>query len=137
MTTARPHLFQLTVRGYELDSYGHVNNAVYLQYLEQARWKLMKDNGWLTFINRDGLFLVVIDTHIRYNREAVLFDSLVVETTLKPEPPYLAFRQLIRNADTGLLVSRATVKTIFVSKERIPIDIPDFLLQPNPEQLKP
>ena len=29
----------LPVRGYEIDVYGHVNNAVYLQWLEQARWE--------------------------------------------------------------------------------------------------
>ena len=33
----------LTVRGNELDSFGHVNNAIYLNYLEQARWEILRD----------------------------------------------------------------------------------------------
>ena len=28
------------MRGYEIDSFGHVNNAVYLSWLEHARWEL-------------------------------------------------------------------------------------------------
>jgi len=39
--------YRLSVRGYELDSYNHVNNAVYLNYYEQARWQLMKETGHL------------------------------------------------------------------------------------------
>ena len=29
----------IQVRGYELDSFGHVNHANYLNYLEHARWR--------------------------------------------------------------------------------------------------
>ena len=31
------HATRLTVRPYECDSYGHVNHAVYVNYLEHAR----------------------------------------------------------------------------------------------------
>ena len=42
------------VRGYELDSYGHVNNAVYVSYTEQARWKMLKDAKLLdAFLEKD------------------------------------------------------------------------------------
>jgi YbgC/YbaW family acyl-CoA thioester hydrolase len=123
------HHTSLTVRGYELDSYGHVNNAVYLQYLEQARWVYMRDRELLDQINQNGLFLVVTETRIRYMREANLLDEITIETTMKEEKPYLVFRQLIKNAKTGLLLSRATVKTIFVNNQRMALDTPDFILK--------
>jgi acyl-CoA thioester hydrolase len=129
MKPDHPHRTSLTVRGYELDSYGHVNNAVYLQYLEQARWMMMKDANFLEQINTEKLFLVVIDTHIRYLREAILFDELIVETSLGVEKPYLVFRHKIVNGKTSCLLSRATVKTIFVNEQRMPLDIPDFILK--------
>ena len=34
---------ELEVRGYELDSFGHVNHSVYVNYLEHARWKLLEE----------------------------------------------------------------------------------------------
>ena len=129
MKTDPPYCISLTVRGYELDSYGHVNNAVYLQYLEQARWMMMRDANFLEQIDAEKLFLVVIDTHIRYLREAILFDELVVETLLKIEKPYLVFIHKILNKKEGCLLSRATIKTIFVNEQRMPLDIPDFILQ--------
>ncbi|MFD3651921.1 acyl-CoA thioesterase [Streptomyces sp. 24-1644] len=35
----------VTVRGYELDTQGHLNQAVYLQYAEHARWELLRAAG--------------------------------------------------------------------------------------------
>jgi acyl-CoA thioester hydrolase len=128
MTSNEPHHISITVRGYELDSYGHVNNAVYLQYLEQARWVFMKDRNLLERIEDEELFLVVTETHIRYMREANLFDELIVETTMRAEKPYLVFRQSIQNEKTGVVLSRATVRTIFVNQQRMPLDIPPFVL---------
>ena len=132
MTAGQAHQTSLTVRGYELDSYGHVNNAVYIQYLEQARWLFMRDRGYLEKINDEELFLVVTETSIRYIREAVLFDELVVETKMKVVRPYLVFNQRILNKTTGLVLSRATVKTVFVNRQRIPLDIPSYILNTLP-----
>jgi acyl-CoA thioester hydrolase len=132
MAKEQPHCISITVRGYELDSYGHVNNAVYLQYLEQARWAFMKEMGMLQQINDEELFLVVTETHIRYMREANLFDELIIETVLKAEKPFLVFRQKILNASTRNPLSRAIVKTIFVNQQRMPLDIPAFILQKLP-----
>jgi acyl-CoA thioester hydrolase len=129
MKTVQPHCTSIMVRGYELDSYGHVNNAVYLQYLEQARWVFMKDEELLEFINDEKLFLVVTETNIRYMREANLFDELIIETTMKSEKPYLVFKQKIINVKTRTMISRATVKTIFVNQQRMPLDIPPLILQ--------
>lgn len=115
---------KITARGNELDSYGHVNNAVYLNYIEQARWELFRDAGLLDFFTQNGLFLVVVDIHIRYQREIRLFDEIEVATRTKRADPYMVFEQKLVNNTTGLPAARATVKTVFVDKSRMPCDIP-------------
>lgn len=40
-----PFRVRIAVRGYELDPQGHVNQAVYLQYAEHARWELLRAAG--------------------------------------------------------------------------------------------
>lgn len=117
---------ELRVRGYELDSYGHVNNAVYLQYLEQARWEIISKLEGLEYLRKQDLLLVVAEIKIRYMRESNLFDDLVIESDVRDESPYLVFYQKIRNRKNRLLVSKAIVRTVFVNKNKIPQDIPQL-----------
>lgn len=115
--------YQLSVRGYELDSYNHVNNAVYLNYYEQARWDIMRKTGLLDKLVADGVFLVVTEINIRYSKEACLFDEIKIITQVENSGPYIVFRQKIINSDTGIKLSHAVVKTIPLSKNRAPIGI--------------
>lgn len=42
---AEPFQTRITVRGYELDSQGHLHNAVYHQYGDHARWECLRAAG--------------------------------------------------------------------------------------------
>ena len=42
----RKFITTFKVRSYECDSYGHVNNAVYLNYLEFARMSALFEKGF-------------------------------------------------------------------------------------------
>jgi acyl-CoA thioester hydrolase len=75
------HTAELTVRSYECDAYGHVNNAVYLNYLEYGRMEFLHAckfdyNGLVAA----GYYLYVTHIDIRYKASAVLDDKLFVET---------------------------------------------------------
>ena len=71
----------IRIRNYHLDGYGHVNNARYLEFLEEARWAFFEEHGLLSEI--DGFMLVVVRTDIRYRRAAVDGDILRFEGRLK------------------------------------------------------
>jgi acyl-CoA thioester hydrolase len=67
---ADPFRVRITVRGYELDTQGHLNQAVYLQYSEHARWEFLRAAG----ITQDRLIAsgvgpVVLEITVRYLRE--------------------------------------------------------------------
>lgn len=78
------HSFNIEVRTYELDSYNHVNNAVYLQYFEYARMKFLEKIGfdYQALIN-DGYLLYVTKATISYKHSAFLFDTLTIEVESK------------------------------------------------------
>ena len=65
-----PFAVRITVRGYELDTQGHLNQAVYLQYAEHARWECLRAAG----LSQDRLLAtgvgpVALEATIRYLRE--------------------------------------------------------------------
>ncbi|MGS2805025.1 acyl-CoA thioesterase [Nocardia sp. MW-W600-9] len=70
------------VRGYELDTQGHLNHAVYHQYGEHARWELIRAAG----IPQDkffasGIGAVVLESTIKYRRELRGGDEVTVTAT--------------------------------------------------------
>ena len=115
------------VRGYELDSYNHVNNATYLNYLEQARWEIVNETGILDYVRNKELFIVVTEIRIRYKGMAKLFDELTVNTNIERQDPYIVFKQSIFNKSTNRKITSAEVKTIIIDKINTPVDIPEEL----------
>ncbi|MFD3642422.1 acyl-CoA thioesterase [Streptomyces griseus] len=60
----------VTVRGYELDTQGHLNQAVYLQYAEHARWELLRAAGLpQEKLLADGIGPVQLEVTVKYQRE--------------------------------------------------------------------
>lgn len=129
MKKSGKYLFELTVRGYELDSYGHVNNAVYLNYIEQARWDLFRQLGLLDQIMTSGKKIVIVETNIKYKRQLRLFDEIVVETIMETSAPFLIFDQHLVNQKTNKTVVKARVKALFLDENDKPCDIPSQLLE--------
>lgn len=121
------HKHDFEVQGYELDSFNHVNNAVYLNYLESARWNFFKDYGYLEFMMSERIYPVVIEAHIKYIRELKIFNKCTIETVWDIESNYIIANHNIRNKDTGLKVAKSTVKMALVSEEKIIQDIPENL----------
>ncbi len=73
---------EIKVRGYHLDLYGHVNNARYLEFLEEARWALVDESGGLEWFTQERLALVISRIDIRYKRPATMGDVLKIETRM-------------------------------------------------------
>jgi acyl-CoA thioester hydrolase len=118
----------INVRGYELDSYGHVNHSVYLNYYEQARWELIRKAGLFDQLEKAGQKLVVVKAEVRYVRELRLFDELIVQTRVKKESPYLVFYHKLINRDRNIQYSRAIIKIIMLDERKTPLDIPDQMM---------
>lgn len=121
------HEYFFEVRGNELDSFNHVNNAVYVNYLEAARWKFFQDTTWLDYMKSNNLFPVVIETNIRYVNELRVFDKAVVKSNYKCDGDYIVVSQNIYLEESNKKAAKATVKMIIVSKERMVQEIPEFI----------
>ena len=117
--------YELTVRGYELDSFGHVNNAVYLQYAEAALWNFLKVHGLLTIIIDAGLFPVIMESTQRYIHELKMLDEVSIDTEVSCSCGIVSYKHNILNKNTGLVSCKVKGKLAYVNKERIICDIPE------------
>ncbi len=82
----------------DLDSYGHVNNTRYFSLLEDARWDLITKNGYgKTKVDETGLGPIVIEVNLRYLKELLLDDKIIIETKVLSTPgkPIIYMQQKI------------------------------------------
>lgn len=77
MHEAFPFSVDLMVRGYELDAWNHVNNAVYMQWLEHARWEMSR-RLQLDMFAGGGVLPVIRYVDLDFRTETRLGDSLRV-----------------------------------------------------------
>ena len=127
-TKSGKYYFNIRVRGNELDSYGHVNNAVYLNYTEQARWEVFHELGLLEKLIASGKKIVVIENQVKYIRQLKLFDEVEIETQMEKSAHFLLFKHVLTLVKTNKPVSKVLVKTVFLDKDDKPCDIPKSLL---------
>ncbi len=78
-------IFYHRVKSYELDIYGHVNNAVYMNWLEHGRSQILQDKGYtyLTIADAWNVRLVTLATTINYRSQLGLADSVCITTKVK------------------------------------------------------
>jgi len=65
------------IKTYDIDIAGHVNNAVYVQWVEDLRTKLFNEYFNLPELIKKKLYPVVISTDILYKKFLKLFDEPV------------------------------------------------------------
>jgi acyl-CoA thioester hydrolase len=103
-----PHIHRLVVREEEIDAYQHVNNAVYVEWLDAAAWGHSAALGMPveTCVALDR-GMAVVRTVIAYRRAALLGDPVLVGTWLLPGGSRMRVRrrfQVVREADGETLV---------------------------------
>jgi len=71
----------IVIREEHLDTFGHVNNARYLEIFEQARWDLITDNGFgLDYVQSSGTGPVILEINLRFLREIKNRQHLLVRS---------------------------------------------------------
>jgi acyl-CoA thioester hydrolase len=107
---SEPFSVRVTVRGYETDVQGHLNQAVYLNYAEHARWSLLQAAG----VSQRGLVSrgvgpVALETTIRYRHELLAGDEVDVTCAFEwGEGKTFRILQEIRRADDGTVAAEIT-----------------------------
>lgn len=111
------HQIELSVRDYELDTQGVVNNSVYQNYLEYARHEFLKHIG-LNFnqLHKNGTDAVVHKVELEYKKPLMGDDRFVIRTTAeqKGNVRFLFHQNIYRLPDEELIL-KGIVTAVFMT----------------------
>ncbi len=119
---------EIEVRSYELDSFGHVNHAVFLNYLEHARFDLLRAGGLPPeSLPGRGWGVYVVRLEIEYLKEARVGDRLLIRTrAVEFRRTSLVLAQEVLLAERpDVRLAEARVTAVWVGADRRPMRIPE------------
>jgi acyl-CoA thioester hydrolase len=121
---------EIRVRSPEIDSFGHVNHAVFLQYLEHARFEALEAAGfsWPLLAERDWrIFVVRIE--VDYLAEARRGDDLVIRTWAEGfrRTTMELGQEILRRNPSPQRVVQARVVAVWVGPDRRPMRVPEVV----------
>ncbi len=122
---------QRRVEWRDLDSTGHVNNAVYLSYVEDCGMQAVAAFDWpIPRLEEEGLAVVARRHHIEYHQPAMLDDELDLITWLSDVGDTTAVRHttVTRQRDSALVCRARTVHVWVDLTTGQPTPIPDPFL---------
>lgn len=123
--------YEVLIRESHLDTFGHVNNAVYVQLYEEARWDFITKNGFgLDVIQQSNKGPVILDLKVSFRREVKLRETIKItsQTLELVNSKIMVLEQKMINAQ-GKIASEATFTVGFFDlQERKLIEAgPDWL----------
>ncbi|RLD13101.1 acyl-CoA thioesterase [candidate division KSB1 bacterium] len=122
---------EFKVRTYECDLYGHVNNAVYLNYFEAARVEFLETIDLnLAKLKEIGFLLPIVRIEIDYKRP--LFPGDIIEVTaewVKRGVSSSIFKQNVIKKKTQELAASALVTWVATDLKGKPVPIPEVILE--------
>ncbi len=106
---------QLRVRGYHLDGYGHVNNARYLEFMEEGRWDYFDQHpAMIKQLHQAGRAFVVVNLNIDYLAAARHGDDLEIMTGIVDvgERSGLCHHRIVRS--DGTVIAQADLTFVLL-----------------------
>ena len=120
--------YNVQIKEFHLDTFGHVNNAIYMALYEEARWDFITRHGYgLEKIQQEKKGPVILESTIRYRRELINREIItIISEPVDPEKSkIMTINQKMLKSD-GSLASEAVFTVGFMDlKERKLISAPD------------
>ena len=109
-------IVEIKVRGYHIDHFNHVNNARYLEFLEEGRWAYSEKNNLIHLFHKNGISHVTVNININYRKSAFVGQVLRIETAVvRKGRKSVTMQQKILLNDTDTLIADAEVTNVFLN----------------------
>ncbi len=120
--------YSIQIKEFHLDTFGHVNNAIYMALYEEARWDFITKHGYgLEKIQQERKGPVILESTIRFRRELINREIItIISEPVDPEKSkIMTINQKMLKAD-GSVASDAIFTVGFMDlDQRKLISAPD------------
>lgn len=114
------------IHNYHLDGYGHVNNARYLEFLEQARWYYFQQIGMSEMLRH--IHLVVSHVDIAYRHAITRDETILIDTkVISVQSRRLMLQQTITLAGSLKMAAQANI-TLMPTQQGKAFRLPEAIL---------
>ncbi len=116
----------IPVRARDIDIFDHVNNSLYLTYMEETRWNWFIDCGFREKY-KDGL--AIVEARIEFKRPIKYPNDVYIESFAHPpgRSSFTIHHKLSVASDKEKICTEADIKVVcFNMKTQKPIEIPDY-----------
>jgi acyl-CoA thioester hydrolase len=128
----RTYTRRFKVRHYELDGFGHVNNAVYANYLQEAAIEASAEAGFdMDWYAAQGTLWIIRELAVRYFAPATYGDEIEVTTWVSDLRRVRSHREYeVRRVSDGERLLRARADWVYVDTQTgRPFHIPDHMAE--------
>lgn len=124
-------VYKMLIRETHLDTYGHVNNAIYLTMFEEARWETITLRGYgFEKVHQSGHGPVVLEVNLKFLKELRLREEIMITTELVDYPGKIGhLKQQIVKADGTIACEALFTFGLFDMNAR-------KMIEPTPEWKK-
>lgn len=118
MQLAKKGIYKKIVWGFHCDVYQHVNNARYLEFLEEARWDYTKPLHENDKLKSKGWMTIVVHLDVSYKLPLMLADEIEIHTSIEEiGKKSLTFHQKIFKNNGELLCTLAKIKFVIFDRK--------------------
>jgi len=115
------HEFRTQIESKHIDGYGHVNNAVYLQLFEQARWDwITLGGGSRDMVEELGVGPIVADIEVRFSRELKEGEKIFIRSTRETPLAKVYWLKQVIYKESGEIACKSRYRLAFMDiKKRV------------------
>lgn len=109
----------IKIRGYHCDSYGHLNNARYLELFEEARWSLLEEANIIQPLKERGLLFFIVNINVNYRR--AVDDGFTIEIHTQTDEikrKTISFKQTMYEKGSDTVLSDAIVTFVLFDPDQ-------------------
>jgi acyl-CoA thioester hydrolase len=123
--------YEMTIKEFHLDTFGHVNNAKYLEIFEEARWELITKNGYgLKEVMSKKQGPVILEVNLKFRKELKNREKIKVLTHMSKHEGKIGYieQKIVNEKGEDAAIAVFTYAFFDLKKRKI--------IDPTPEWLK-